>query len=498
MNIIPCTTWVKRGVAAAVPEKIELSPKELEDIIKQTQSDLQDKDSDKEEEEDSENATDTQDSTVRENNDGSMEVDEYEFNKYDEESGEVYCNIGNIVSFGEDGRDPLITSEVDEDSEKEDDLIKSDDNLVLVGHVDGYVSTLEVFVYNEAEGSFYCHHDLVLPSFPLCLEWLNYDPNDTVPANLCAMGSMSPIIEVWDLDLIDCLEPAYKLGRKPNKKKKLTRIGHKDAVLDLAWNKNYVHILASGSVDQTVLLWDLENLKPATKLDSFNEKVQSIEWHPSETHQLLTGCADKFARLFDCKEETSAKTWETPGEVERVLWNHFNANHFLVSTNNGYLEYYDIREDKPIWQVQAHEKEITGLSLSQSYQGLLVTASNDGVMKVWDILDNRDPCVVWEKKTNLGALQCLSANPDSPFVFAVGGDNKSQNFKVMDLSEISEVRNRFKERGNTNIETKEPNSTKTVVQDKLEVMEVAENMESMALNSVGSSGVSKKKKRDKV
>lgn len=50
---------------------------------------------------------------------------------------------------------------------------------------------------------------------------------------------MTPIIEVWDLDIIDCLEPAYKLGRKPNKKKNQKRVGHKDAVLDLAWNENY-------------------------------------------------------------------------------------------------------------------------------------------------------------------------------------------------------------------------------------------------------------------
>ncbi|KAK2588421.1 hypothetical protein KPH14_004420 [Odynerus spinipes] len=498
MNIVSCTTWVKRGVAAAIPEKIELTPKELEEIIKQTQSDLQDNDSDKEEEA-TEDATNTENCRVKENNDNSMETDEYEFDKYDKESGNIHCNIGNIASFGEDGTDPLITSaEVDEDSEKEDDMIKSDDNLVLIGRVDGDASILEIFVYNEAEGSFYCHHDILLPAFPLCIEWLNFDPSDAMQANLCAIGSMSPIIEVWDLDLIDCLEPAYKLGRKPNKKKKLTRIGHKDAVLDLAWNKNYTHILASGSVDQTVLLWDLENGKAATKLDSFNEKVQSIEWHPSETHQLLTGCADKFARLFDCKEESSVKTWETPGEVERVLWNHFNANHFLISTNNGYLEYYDIREDKPIWQVKAHETEVTGLSLSPLYQGLLVTSSNDSVVKVWDILDNKDPCVVWEKKTNLGALQCLAANPDSPFVFAVGGDNKAHNFKVIDLSEISEVCNRFKQRGTINVQTTKTESIKTVDHDKQEVMDVAKNMESMALNTIDSSRVSKKKKKDKV
>lgn len=57
--------------------------------------------------------------------------------------------------------------------------------------------------------------------------------------NLCAIGNMTPIIEVWDLDLIDCLEPAYKLGCKPSKKKKQKRVGHRDAVLDVVWNHNY-------------------------------------------------------------------------------------------------------------------------------------------------------------------------------------------------------------------------------------------------------------------
>lgn len=63
------------------------------------------------------------------------------------------------------------------------------------------------------------------------------------PGNLCAIGNMTSVIDVWDLDLIDCLEPAYKLGRKPSKKKNQKRIGHKEAVLDLAWNENYVSVI---------------------------------------------------------------------------------------------------------------------------------------------------------------------------------------------------------------------------------------------------------------
>lgn len=81
---------------------------------------------------------------------------------------------------------------------------------------------------------------------------------------------------------------------------------------------------------------------------------------------------------------------------------------------------------------------ILGLSLSSSCPGLLVTSANDGVIKVWDIINNKEPWSVWEKKTNLGALLCLAPNPDNPFVFAVGGDNKSHNYKIFDLLKIPE------------------------------------------------------------
>jgi hypothetical protein len=36
---------------------------------------------------------------------------------------------------------------------------------------------------------------------------------------------------------------------------------------------------------------------------------------------------------------------------------------------------------------------------------------------------------------NVGSILSLNANPDLPFVIAVGGDNnKSENFKIIDIS----------------------------------------------------------------
>nr|XP_033335424.1 periodic tryptophan protein 1 homolog [Megalopta genalis] len=479
MNVIPCMTWVKKGVAAKNPVKVELTPTELKKILEEKQSELHaDVEDEDNEVSKQENETEMQSNIIQQ--------DEYGFDNYDEESGSIHCSIGNITTFDNYGKDPLITKDDDDDdSEKEDDGIKINDNLVVIGHVDGDASILEIYVYNEAEDSFYCHHDILLPSFPLCIEWLNFDPADSKPSNLCALGSMSPIIEVWDLDLVDCLEPAYKLGHKPSKKKNIKRIGHKDAVLDLAWNQNYTHVLASGSVDQTVLLWDLENGTPVNKITSFDEKIQSLKWHPTETHQLLTGCADKMVRLFDCRDQTVINSWETSGEVERVLWNQFDPNYCITSTDNGHMLYFDIRQNKPIWSIEAHTKEVTGLSLSSSCPGFLVTSSNDGVIKVWDIIKHEEPSCVWENKTNLGALLCLASSPNNPLTFSAGGDNKSHNLRIFDFAKIAKVYERFEDRI--------PKSN-----NHNEMMDITHNVGSIMLsNDSGSNTTFEKKTKNK-
>jgi WD40 repeat protein len=67
---------------------------------------------------------------------------------------------------------------------------------------------------------------------------------------------------------------------------------------------------------------------------------------------------------------------------------------------------------------------------------MLMTASGDGKLKTWDISGGK-PSLVHDLQQNLGALLCLDACPDLPFVACVGGENKRRNFAVIDVMDIS-------------------------------------------------------------
>ncbi|KAH9634468.1 hypothetical protein HF086_008302, partial [Spodoptera exigua] len=272
VSLISCMHFVRRGVAKAVPEKIELTEKELEKIIKQTADDLRIAEAGEDEsDEEGESSSAPREPPADPN-------DEFNFEKYDEEDnnkGKSTCSFNSAIQmYPTEGPD----------SDEEDDIIKPNDNLLLVGHVESDASVLEVYIYNKEEDSFYVHHDIILPWFPLCIEWLSHDPSDPNPGNLCALGGMDPVIQVWDLDIENCLEPAFKL--------------------------------ASGSADNTVLLWDLDQGTPHTKIDCFQDKM---------------------------------------------------------SNNQGKVAYVDCRNDEPLWTIDAHEKEVTGLILSDRVPGLMVT-----------------------------------------------------------------------------------------------------------------------------
>ena len=99
---------------------------------------------------------------------------------------------------------------------------------------------------------------------------------------------------------------------------------------------------------------------------------------------------------------------------------------------------FDIRNDsKAMASVKAHESACCGVSFSAKVPNLLVTSSEDELVKIWDIsccsneknaaegeaaAKAQEPFeLVFEKQLKIGPINCSKASPDSGFVFAFGG-----------------------------------------------------------------------------
>jgi len=75
----------------------------------------------------------------------------------------------------------------------------------------------------------------MLSSFPLCVEWLPYQPGSLstggAKGNYVIVGSFLPEIEIWNLDELNALEPAYTLGGAVQPKKQIKKFKQKTVPL---------------------------------------------------------------------------------------------------------------------------------------------------------------------------------------------------------------------------------------------------------------------------
>ncbi|KAJ8315269.1 hypothetical protein KUTeg_007419 [Tegillarca granosa] len=367
MNVIPCLTWVRRGVSKNTPDRFELLylcfiykqvqwAGQVRKIDDETEDIDEDNDNEIEEDEPNKNSSKNEKLGKRKHDDEEEEdaegaghdIDDIaakygldDYDNDDQDKGNFLQGIGHLVYHADDEDDPYITLKGERhvfyviyfkqmDSDEEDFEIKATDNIIVAGRAKKDACSLEI------HGSF------------------------------VAVGSMEPTIEIWDLDVVDSLEPVAVLGAKVKKKnKKKGTVGHTDAVLDLSWNSNVRHVLASASADFTAGIWDLSQGKIATTDKGLVYYIDSRQDKP-----VFTLSAHSEAVTGICQSS------QVPG--------------LLVTTStDGAFKVWDVQDNKPSSILDRNLKMGQIQSLGGCPEAPFVFAiGGEEDLKVWDIRES--------------------------------------------------------------------------------------------------------------
>jgi len=272
----------------------------------------------------------------------------------------------------------------DDDSDADDTNLQPSDALIIVAKTQEDFASLEVTVYEETSGNLFVHHDIPLPSYPICLSHGTIN-SDGEAGNYVAVGTFDPGIEIWNADVLNALEPSVilggedtsaadaqwskSLGRKSrarpnmNSRNGLKAGSHTDAVMTLAWSTLHRQVLASGSADTTVKLWDVTkaddaNGGVAATFTHHTDKVQSTAWHPTEGTMLATGSYDRTVAIVDARSSDSCKKVKIPADCESIAWDPHQPHLLSAASEDGTVTCWDVRKfetAKPYWSFVAHE-----------------------------------------------------------------------------------------------------------------------------------------------
>ncbi|KAK9164231.1 hypothetical protein Syun_005133 [Stephania yunnanensis] len=419
--MISAISWVPKGASKAVPSEVEPpSKEEIEEMLKNGSLDRSEDIEDEKEDMDVDTAKRTDEvaqalaaadavGKASETGNGTKDIENalkgLDMDHYDDEDGgiELFSTGPGDTYYPSNELDPYLKDKDDDDEEVEDTTIKPSDAVIICASNEDDVCILEEF--EDGEHNLFSHHDIILPAFPLCTAWLDCGLKGGDKGNFVAVGSMDPAIEIWDLDVIDEVQPIMSSVKyKPD--------SHTDSVLGLAWNKTVRKYLASASADTS---------------------VQAVDWNKHVPDVLLSGSFDHSVVLVDMRypSHTGIKS-EVASDVESLAWDPHDQHSFVVSLEDGTVQSFDVRAAasnpasgcKPCFTLHAHDKAVSTVSFNPAAPKMLATGSTDKTVKLWDLANNQPSCVA-SRNPKAGAVFSISFSEDSPFLLAIGGSKGS-------------------------------------------------------------------------
>jgi len=183
--------------------------------------------------------------------------------------------------------------------------------------------------------------------------------------------------------------------------------GHTAVVEDVSWHLLHESLFGSVADDHRLCIWDIRATatnKPSHTVEAHTAEVNCLSFNPYSEFILATGSADKTVALWDLRNlKLKLHSFEShKDEIFQVQWSPHNETILASSGTDRRLHVWDLAkigeeqtaedaEDGPpelLFIHGGHTAKISDFSWNPTDSWVICSVSEDNIMQVWQMAEN--------------------------------------------------------------------------------------------------------------
>ncbi|KAK1152003.1 coronin-1A-like [Acipenser oxyrinchus oxyrinchus] len=220
--------------------------------------------------------------------------------------------------------------------------------------------------------------------------------------------------------------------------------GHTGPVLDIEWCPHNDNIIASGSEDCTVMIWEIPDggltrpiTEPVVTLEGHSKRVGILSWHPTAHNVLLSAGCDNVVIIWNVARGEPVITLDSmhTDMIYSACWNA-TGSQIVTSCKDKKIRVINPRKGSVVVEKdKPHEGSRPVRAIFVLEGKILTTGFNrmsERQVALWDPKHLEEPLTLQELDTSSGVLLPFF-DPDTGIVYLCGkGDSSIRYFEITD------------------------------------------------------------------